>query len=296
MEETWELAVVSGNEFKIKLWDEAVETVSTAVTESIGPSSIALGDYVAHKIKYLHWKSAVKTLAKVKKIADENGGFENVPNPKMFLPWMEGVSLEHPEDELMHERWANLLANSMNDEYLYGITYTKILSELSGRATALLEKIASEAIEIKEGKRTAWFHSDISTTLSKAIAGAVASFFEDKYYAESTTRDDLEKIVLGAQKIAEPFKKEAAKTGTIVIFLEVSRLPIIQDWRAEKFENVDFSVLDRLGLIEIIRFSGDSVSGRSFSACSAQLTSLGFEFYKAVSKKSLRKAKSQKND
>lgn len=67
--------------------------------------------------------------------------------PKFALPLIEAATLE--EDETLHNRWANLLANAMDpkfDEELHP-AFISILKEMSSLDALLLEKIEHEGFQ-----------------------------------------------------------------------------------------------------------------------------------------------------
>ncbi len=60
---------------------------------------------------------------------------------KLLIPLLEASSLEDPDDEEMHDLWANLLASASSKANVQP-RFAGILKELQGRQAKLLEKIA----------------------------------------------------------------------------------------------------------------------------------------------------------
>ncbi len=62
------------------------------------------------RTKLYNQRSAEKALILAKELIEEQGKTVEPTNPKILAPWLEGVSLEDPEDETVIELFANILA------------------------------------------------------------------------------------------------------------------------------------------------------------------------------------------
>jgi hypothetical protein len=92
--------------------DAALAPLKDFANRLFGPAIDELGGILADPIKIYRFKRSVRLLEKVKRVCDENG-FEPKAVPlKTLLPILENASLEDDED--LHDRWANLLANALS--------------------------------------------------------------------------------------------------------------------------------------------------------------------------------------
>lgn len=115
--------------------------VAGASVALFGPGVRELGEFIADKIRYQRWKSAVKTLERAKEFAEPYGGLKKVPPLKFFVPFMENCSLEEEDEELV-DMWAHLLVSASNDFESGHLLFMRILKEITGVEVRLIRKIA----------------------------------------------------------------------------------------------------------------------------------------------------------
>lgn len=153
MEEAWELVVLDMS-IPEEIIDDVAEELSSVLGELLDPSAKQLGHFLADKIAFLRWKSAIKTLKKAKKIADQEGGFENIPPLKVFVPWMEGCSLEEDDNDVLQNLWANLFVTATRSENPNHVLFVDTLKKLCRDHAILLQKICSD-----KNSRDGWNYS-----------------------------------------------------------------------------------------------------------------------------------------
>src|SRR5260370_5123853 len=89
--------------------DAAVAPVKDVINRLFGPFADQLGGLIADPIRVLRYQRSLKLLKKVERLsAAMRIELKAVPL-KTILPVLEYASVE--EDENLHNRWANLLAN-----------------------------------------------------------------------------------------------------------------------------------------------------------------------------------------
>jgi len=96
----------------------------------LGENIVELNEIPKDFIKYLRFSSQVRLLMKAKEKLESAGINPNRVPLKTIIPLLEYASLE--EEETLHDKWANLLANASKDseEHKY-VIFCKILSELT---------------------------------------------------------------------------------------------------------------------------------------------------------------------
>ncbi|MGV2136936.1 hypothetical protein ACQZ45_03060 [Agrobacterium sp. 16-2014-1-2a] len=134
--------------------DKVALEIGKAITTTLGTPLSELSQLIADKVRYLRWKSAIKTLERAREIAAKRGGTLSCPPLKFFLPFMEGCSLEpdHTEDggstDLTNE-WANLLSSAAEELKSDHLIFTRILREITVREAKLLNRIVFDESDQK---------------------------------------------------------------------------------------------------------------------------------------------------
>jgi len=119
--------------------DAILAPVKDFANRLFGPAIDELGGILADPIKIYRFKRSVRLLEKAKRICDETG-FEPKAVPlKTLLPILENASLEDDQD--LHDRWANLLANAAIQDGSVHPSFTQILQGLTGSEALFLSAI-----------------------------------------------------------------------------------------------------------------------------------------------------------
>jgi hypothetical protein len=84
---------------------------------------------------------------------------------KALVPLLEKASLEHPDDDELIRRWANLLASAAGDYDIEVITFASILSEIGPRECLILQSMVGEKGPGKWGNRRQRMGFSASATL-----------------------------------------------------------------------------------------------------------------------------------
>lgn len=121
--------------------DEVEKELAKALVSSLGSSVTELSELLADKLRYLRWKSAVRTLDRAREFARARGGLSKAPPLKFFLPFMENCSLEEDDDEVV-DLWARLLVEAAREFKPGHLLFMRILREITGSEARLLRAIA----------------------------------------------------------------------------------------------------------------------------------------------------------
>ncbi len=101
------------------------------------------GGLLADKVRFWRWSNQVDIIREAK-VKIEASGLERKQVPlKVLLPILENSSLE--EDELLKNKWSNLLANAISGNKEINPNYPEILKELSPLEVFILDKVYDEA-------------------------------------------------------------------------------------------------------------------------------------------------------
>lgn len=115
--------------------------ITNALSKTLGSSAAELSELISDKVRYLRWKSAVRTLEKAKIFAEPYGGLCKAPPLKFFLPFMETCSLEEDDEDVV-DMWANLLVAASMEFKPGHLLFMRILREITGAEARLLRDIA----------------------------------------------------------------------------------------------------------------------------------------------------------
>ncbi len=104
----------------------------------IGPSTEELGLWGGEKIRFLRFKSSIKTFTRAQEFLEKAGFSEPKPvELKTLLPLIEFCSLENDDSDLI-DKWAGLLATASSFG-LINYTYPHILNQLSSIEVKILD-------------------------------------------------------------------------------------------------------------------------------------------------------------
>ena len=152
MEEAWELAAVSGDEFEISASDKGVSAkvkggaasrLGHALADVVSPASKLLG-LVGDQFEYLRIYQA-HSFSTVMKRVEEKAAQRNItakPVPlKLGVQWAEGASLEDVDNEdNLSELWAELLLSSAENSISGSLFFVRVLKEITKKEAKLLKR------------------------------------------------------------------------------------------------------------------------------------------------------------
>ncbi len=117
------------------------------IEDGVGLLSDRLRYYRAEKLVLLHEKTK-------KKLEDAGVDSTNHVLPKIAIPLIESAAIE--DNDNIHTKWANMLANAMNPEYKKEIkrSYISILSDLESIDVLILDTIIKQYRRLNDNDKT----------------------------------------------------------------------------------------------------------------------------------------------
>jgi len=114
------------------------ESVRKLIAPFSDPVLKELGEYVAGRIRFIHFKRSLKVLEGAKCLLDEQRIKPKVVNLKILVPILEGAGLEESDDLI--EMWSGLLASAASEGKVLP-SFARILSGLSPSEAKILDYI-----------------------------------------------------------------------------------------------------------------------------------------------------------
>jgi hypothetical protein len=175
--------------------DVTRDTVSFA--RRILGSLAEIGDLFSDKVRFLRFKSAVKTLNRAAEIAKEKGISPKAIPMKFLVPFIEDCSLEDEESPFI-EQWASLLASASKGFDPLHVAIKDVLKNISSKEAALIE-ILGTTIEPKlfEDKVSSYQIMDHIDVNIDGIIGHHASKFKvamPESYIDKLLRELIKKV------------------------------------------------------------------------------------------------------
>lgn len=125
---------------------DLTESLRKLIAPFSDPVLKELGEYVAGRIRFIHFKRSLKVLEKAKHVLDERGIRPKAVNLKVLVPILESAGLEDNDDLI--EMWAGLLASAASEGEILP-SFVGILSELSPSQARILDYIYTNQKEIQ---------------------------------------------------------------------------------------------------------------------------------------------------
>lgn len=123
---------------KLTAKGDGAARITNSVADLISPFS-EIGGAIGEHIRVWRDYSLARTTARARELASQNNIEIRPVHPKALIPWAEGASRE--DDEILQEKWANLLLNSMGDFDASSVWAANLLSELGPREAQLLDQL-----------------------------------------------------------------------------------------------------------------------------------------------------------
>lgn len=129
---------MNGLNIKSSTIEKALELATKFLQNLVGPSVKEMGLLLGDNVKLWRLKNQLRNFEIIKKkTSAKNIKFRKI-DLKVLLPYLDGVSLE--EDELLHEKWANLITNYIDSKKNLTITvYPNILKQLSTNEIKIID-------------------------------------------------------------------------------------------------------------------------------------------------------------
>ena len=134
--------------------EKGLELAKDFLNKLMFPSVEETGLFLKEKVASLRFKNQVKMLIKAKEICERNGISPKSISLKLLCPLIEYAGLE--EDEILQDKWANLLVNMVDSEQnIENHVFPYILSQVSLEEFMLIEsvykiKVERQSKQIKE--------------------------------------------------------------------------------------------------------------------------------------------------
>lgn len=170
--------------------DPIQKEIAHAINATLGAPLAEASQLIADKIRYIRWKSAVKTLERAAQFARERNTTLSAPPLKFFLPFMEGCSLEEPDGNLV-EQWARLLTttsteSSSTESTSNTLIFTRILREIGPLEAKVMQEIFQDRSTENQDAEEVFqaighyrdFGSDVFSYTFKEIFGGKVSSLE----------------------------------------------------------------------------------------------------------------------
>lgn len=109
------------------------------------------GGILSDTVRFWRWKNQINIVKKAKAIIEANSLDKQKTSLKVLVPLLNTSSLE--EDEILQNKWANLLANAITGSAFVKPNFIEILNELSALEVQLLDKIYDEAMKEPDYKK-----------------------------------------------------------------------------------------------------------------------------------------------
>lgn len=128
--------------FSFKTDGEASERLANAALDFLSPVTEGAG-FLGTKLRGYRMEAALKATIRAKQICEENNLPINPVPPKFLLQWVEGASIENPEDETLINLWSNLLASESSNPSTGNLTFIRIIKELTREEAKCLVELAN---------------------------------------------------------------------------------------------------------------------------------------------------------
>lgn len=135
----------SGQEM-LKPTADITESVRKFIAPFSDPVLKELGEYVAGRIRFIHFKRSIKVLEEAKRLLDERGIKPNPVDLKILVPILEGAGLESKDDLI--NMWSGLLASAASCGEVLP-SFARILSDLSPEEARILDYIHTHKQEVQ---------------------------------------------------------------------------------------------------------------------------------------------------
>jgi len=125
---------------------DLTESLRKLIAPFSDPVLKEIGEYVAGRIRFVHFKRCLKVLEEAKCLLDERGIKPNSVDPKILVPILEGAGLE--DNDGLISMWSGLLASAASGGKVLP-SFARILGEISPEEARILDYIYTYRKEIK---------------------------------------------------------------------------------------------------------------------------------------------------
>ena len=133
---------------------QGLEPIGDIVKRIAGPLADEIGESLAVLARPYRIMLSVKMFQKTQRMLKEAGIVPQTVPPRLFLPIMEGASIQDDED--LHSRWAALLANAAVSPTLVHPSFIEILKQLTPEDAQLLDRLYDSCKAKRHRAVTPW--------------------------------------------------------------------------------------------------------------------------------------------
>lgn len=139
----------------IHVSEETTGKLSDGILDLFSPLIHGMG-IIGDHLRFHREKVVIKAGERVKELIRPEEEIKPVP-PKLFVPWLEGVSLEDLDDDTMIDAWASVLARASVDFNPQMPSYLRVLEQMMPAHADLLKDVV-----LKNGIKGDDMTSDLS--------------------------------------------------------------------------------------------------------------------------------------
>jgi hypothetical protein len=229
---------VSHSSIAVEARGDAATRATNALLDLVSPFTNGMG-WVGDQLSYARKLAALRAASKASKRLKEEGILEAKIPPKVFLPWLEGASLETDEASNLSDEWAGIFVRAAKSSDAVTISYIETLKKLGKREAELLQ----------------FFATDTSPFYSEAFYGKKEMhIFLDSNPLLCNLIERLEKTLLKKQVRVGDIRKVMEHLGIQgmcqVIFFSVGNAKMVATKFFVEHEHV-IANLEHLGLISV---------------------------------------------
>lgn len=272
---------------KIAVTGDGTDRLINAAADIISPASQGLGA-VGDAIQQfrVHRKvAAALALERMKQIKEEQGEPVTPISPKILAPWLEGVSSEDPQDEVIRELWARMLANATDEtvsETLVSIGICKSLTKREAECfvdmmSRLQNETSSTLSSDKADRQTYLYEYKLHMSYCQGIvSGTLDSIGEalDKNVDDENSYEETMDIVI------DIIEKERFKVP-IFVYFEVESSAKYSGYYQTNLVDEVIELLVSIGLMQKTN-SIRKIGNFSISFSYIYFTAMAFSLYNSI--------------
>jgi hypothetical protein len=136
---------------------QGLEPIGDIVKRVAGPLADEIGESLAVLARPYRIMLSVKMFQKTQRMLKEAGITPQAVPPRLFLPILEGASIQDDDD--LHTRWSALLANAATSQGLVHPSYIEILKQLTPEDAQLLDRLYDSCKAKRHRSVTPWVNT-----------------------------------------------------------------------------------------------------------------------------------------
>ena len=142
MQDSFKVAATASSA-SVEMRGTGVSRVTDALLDLVAPFTNAAG-WLGDKLSYGRRDAAIRAASRARAQLQREGISSGEIPPKIFLPWLEGASLETDQSDNLTDAWAGLFVRSVKSADAVVISYIETLKKLGKKKAELLEFFATD--------------------------------------------------------------------------------------------------------------------------------------------------------